>query len=104
MPSGLGIESFHLGIFVVIAEPAGQPEIFLVVRAALCLGHDVFDLQPTQHESLGSQAITTTIPGLGSHTPADFLLHATPAQGCKGGRNLRRADSRSAWAFRKSWV
>src|SRR4051794_17981225 len=29
-----------------VAEPAGQPEVILIVRASLPDGNDVFDLQP----------------------------------------------------------
>src|SRR5262245_29925399 len=62
--AGLGVESFGLLPFGVIAESAGRPKVFFGVGPACCWGNDVLNFQPTHDQMLRTPAVAATISGL----------------------------------------
>jgi hypothetical protein len=53
-PSSERVASMCPGTFVVIAEPAGEPQVLLIVRSVARLGYVMLHLQKAQHVFLSA--------------------------------------------------
>jgi hypothetical protein len=82
--TGQGIVGTNPGALVAVAQPTGEPEILLVVRAARCLRDDVVDLQMTQDVLLRAQAISTAIASLDPNPRPDDTRYANRTHGSSG--------------------
>ncbi len=70
--AGLGIKALGLDALETVAQPTAQPKVLFVVWPTFRLGDDVFDFERTQNQPLRTEAIATTIAGLGTHPCPDF--------------------------------
>src|SRR5262249_23738243 len=91
------IMSVRLRRLVMIAEPARQPQVVLVIRTAPRAGENVLDLQEAEHVLLAAAAIAATVTGLLSH-PVAYLLRDETAHHGNGPRSPRRSASTTASA------
>jgi hypothetical protein len=91
----------HLGARIAVAQPAGQPQVLLVVTTAARRRDNVLDVQYAEHIALRTAAVAAAVTRLGSHPGADIVRNGG-AHGLSGSRKPRCTASRNAWALRKS--
>jgi hypothetical protein len=95
--------SVRLRRLVMIAEPARQPEVVLVIRTAPRARDNVLDLQKPEHVLLAAATIAASVTGLLSH-PVAHLLRDDTAHEASGSRSPRRTASASASACRSQFA
>lgn len=100
-PPSQRIPAMRLDTFVPVTEPAGEPEIPLVIAPAAGGRDDVIDLQRAEHQPLWTVAVAAPIPRLIAN-PLPNRRRNPRTHPFSGSRRPRRTASSRACALRRS--